>query len=541
MANIIVYGSGWAGIAAAAKAAKNARGATVHLISPYPDSRLGGISTIGGQNFIEVREWNKTEELPGEIVQGGSFLEWYKFFHEVKYYNTNAMAIYLKAYVAGPNSNVVIHDCTDISDIITAKNPHRVIGIHLRKIAKDNNGLVVWANGVDYLPCDIVIDASDDGKIARNVCPNIITGRFDWPEEFLHEDENKNGVAKQQAAILMFKMTGIVDDSDSGDVEYEFDNEKKVNRAWGGNKTCTGLIDGKDKIRKFNEKFKKSGYMLTPFKAARDGILSNDFWVGSLLVFNVDGRRHYRDNLTGLNPTTYIPGTKSADEAYMYAVNFLNRNADEILDALKEFPGFNSAEFVTENGKIAVGDTLYIRESVHTSRGTFGYCHNTENKDFHLTTNACYCSGTGTDGADRQNYTTRIGLGYYFGDLHPATTCSLKNGEDDFTWELYTQRGFRLDECYHKNKAPFHPVYIPYRVLVTESVANLLVPGYAANMSSLAWNEMRAFPNQAVLGDAAGVTAAYCVLNSTCPNSLDMLDISIIQNMLRTEGARLDK
>lgn len=78
-------------------------------------------------------------------------------------------------------------------------------------------------------------------------------------------------------------------------------------------------------------------------------------------------------------------------------------------------------------------------------------------------------------------------------------------------------------------------------MLVTESVANLLVPGYAANMSSFAWSEMRAFPNQAVLGDAAGVTAAYCVLNATYPNTLDMMDINIIQNMLLAEGARLDK
>ena len=57
---IVVYGATMAGVAAAAKAAKNAPSATIHLIVPDPVDYngngccLGAIGTVGGQNFFDI-------------------------------------------------------------------------------------------------------------------------------------------------------------------------------------------------------------------------------------------------------------------------------------------------------------------------------------------------------------------------------------------------------------------------------------------------------------------------------------------------------
>ena len=74
-------------------------------------------------------------------------------------------------------------------------------------------------------------------------------------------------------------------------------------------------------------------------------------------------------------------------------------------------------------------------------------------------------------------------------------------------------------------------------------VGNLILCGYAAGVSSYAWGEIRVLPNLAVLGDAAGVTAAYCVNNDTIPYyvNYNTTDIDNIQARLRAVGARLDK
>lgn len=60
MAHTVVYGGGFAAVAAAAKAASNASNKTVVLIVPYPTAKLGGIATIGGQNYWDTRGWNGT-------------------------------------------------------------------------------------------------------------------------------------------------------------------------------------------------------------------------------------------------------------------------------------------------------------------------------------------------------------------------------------------------------------------------------------------------------------------------------------------------
>ena len=91
------------------------------------------------------------------------------------------------------------------------------------------------------------------------------------------------------------------------------------------------------------------------------------------------------------------------------------------------------------------------------------------------------------------------------------------------------------------NSDPVHPVYLPYEALLTHYVSNLLLPGYAANVSSFAWGEVRVLCNLCVLGDAAGIAAAYCVINNLQPLYLNDSQIADIQALLRTVDAKLDK
>lgn len=73
---IVVYGATMAGVAAAAKAAKNAPSATIHLIVPDPVDYngngccLGAIGTVGGQNFFDIG-WNNGEFYTKVLSTGG--------------------------------------------------------------------------------------------------------------------------------------------------------------------------------------------------------------------------------------------------------------------------------------------------------------------------------------------------------------------------------------------------------------------------------------------------------------------------------------
>lgn len=229
--------------------------------------------------------------------------------------------------------------------------------------------------------------------------------------------------------------------------------------------------------------------------------------------------------------------------AYVNANNFINNatKKQQILEALREIPGFESVNFVYDsNNKVVTGDTLYIRETVHMTKNANNIAHGTENTNFGLTSTACHNAGMGTGtGGDSSNYATRIGIGHYYSDIHPYDPSDCMGGTR-YVWAYGSYRKMRSDLVFLDNH-PIHPAYIPYSVLKTDYVANLILAGYAVNMSSFAWGEMRVFPNQAVVGDAAGVTAAYCHNNSKYPTYLGASDISVIQNNLIAVGAKLNK
>ena len=547
MANIVVYGSGWAGIAAAAKAARFAPDATVHLISPYPVAKLGGISTIGGQNFIDLRKYN------GKLVQGGSFGDWYSYLGNRQYYNTDSFASYLNTYLT-QYSNIRIHHKYDIESVVTATNPYRITYITIRSISRNSSNIIVWGNSTDTIPCNMVIDASDEGRIARTVNSAVITGRFDWPSAKVTSTEHNNKLAKQQAATLMFKVKGVTDytNTSTDDMDkLKYADGEQTMMYWGGSKSFSNPSSA---MYAFNEKHKDAGYMLKPLNAARNGTDSEEFWVNMLMIFNVDGRCNSRDVGTSMYPTNRLSGVYNTDQAYVNAVNFLNNaeNQQEILDALHELPGFENAEFVKKNGSVVTGETLYIRETVHMSKDAASIANGTENTNYGLTTNAAHNAGaTSSTGGDSGNYATRIGIGFYQSDIHPyepadcidgtvSDTRSVTVGTNNYVWAYDSYSKMRGDLLFNSEE-PDNPAYLPYSILKTNYVANLILAGYAVNMSSFAWGEMRVFSNQAVIGDAAGVTAAYCYNNSKYPVYLGTSDISVIQTNLNTIGAKLTK
>lgn len=60
-------------------------------------------------------------------------------------------------------------------------------------------------------------------------------------------------------------------------------------------------------------------------------------------------------------------------------------------------------------------------------------------------------------------------------------------------------------------------------------------------MSSIAWSAGRTFPNQAVLGDAAGVLAGKAVLNGYQPRLISGAQVAEVQQELKNRDAKLEK
>lgn len=100
---ILVYGGDLPAVSAAAKAAATAMTETIHLIVPYVPHKLGGIATVGGQNY-----WDYVSPL----TQQGTF-GWLIGFGIG--YNTDDLAAELLKSL-NKYSNIQIHWGYDICD-----------------------------------------------------------------------------------------------------------------------------------------------------------------------------------------------------------------------------------------------------------------------------------------------------------------------------------------------------------------------------------------------------------------------------------------
>ena len=538
---IVVYGATMAGVAAAAKAAKNAPSATIHLIVPDPVDYngngccLGAIGTVGGQNFFDIG-W--TDVLARTYYTNGSFKWWCGQMGQ--HYNVDAMSDLLKRDLtkAEYGGRIKIHYAYDITGI--GWESSHITEVRLKRIFRDTDGTVKWDEKADTLTIagDVFIDASESGRLTRMSNFGGTVGRYDWPASLLDSDERgSNGKARQQVATLMFKVKNFdrfkADDDEltAGDKD-----NNGVYSATGG----TRAYKTNTKILNFNNTHGPEGFALKPFNMAQDGPGSDEWWVNMLLVFNVDGRAYNRD-LTGdtsyLFPSDMRSDYKTVDDAWVAARKVLDY--PDFLPALRSFLGFEGADLVRDkNGDPVVGNSLYLRETIHSAFSSSDRANGTEDTNYALSAKDFWNPGaTKNTGNDSRHYAKRMGLNYYGLDINAYKFEDLKqNGQ--YIWGHEVTEAARSDI-----KFPEHvsPTYITYSAIATNFVYNLLIPGYAAGIASLGWAEARTIPNQCVLGDAAGVAAAYAVNNNIDPLNFGSADITAVQNILKNSGALLEK
>ena len=538
---IVVYGATMAGVAAAAKAAKNAPSATIHLIVPDPVDYngngccLGAIGTVGGQNFFDIG-WK--DVLARTYYTNGSFKWWCGQMGQ--HYNVDAMSDLLKRDLtkAEYGGRIKIHYAYDITGI--GWESSHITEVRLKRIFRDTDGTVKWDEKADTLTIagDVFIDASESGRLTRMSNFGGTVGRYDWPASLLDSDERgSNGKARQQVATLMFKVKNFdrfkADDDEltAGDKD-----NNGVYSATGG----TRAYKTNTKILNFNNTHGPEGFALKPFNMAQDGPGSDEWWVNNLLVFNVDGRAYNRD-LTGdtsyLFPSDMRSDYKTVDDAWVAARKVLDY--PDFLPALRSFLGFEGADLVRDkNGDPVVGNSLYLRETIHSAFSSSDRANGTEDTNYALSAKDFWNPGaTKNTGNDSRHYAKRMGLNYYGLDINAYKFEDLKqNGQ--YIWGHEVTEAARSDI-----KVPEHvsPTYITYSAIATNFVYNLLIPGYAAGIASLGWAEARTIPNQCVLGDAAGVAAAYAVNNNIDPLNFGSADITAVQNILKNSGALLEK
>ncbi len=554
--DIVVYGGTVAGVAAAAKAAGNLKGIRdkkIALIIPDPVDHngngvcLGGLATVGGQNYFDQRNWSR-HGLPDVHPAQGTYA-WWSDNGKQQFYGVKNLADTMKQDLAKYGSMISYYYGYDITSVSWGNG--KISSVNLKQIKRDaSTGVVVWENTTATVKGTVFIDASDSGRLTRLSNFGGTVGRYDFPAHALDASEKSSpGQGRQQVATLMFKVTGI--DTSVREIDLSGKSpdgmrdvfvvptakeEHKEARGNGGKyayKNNTTIVN-------FNNKYGPQGFVLKPFNAAQDGENSAEWWVNMLLLFNVDGRANNRDKGTSIFPADMRSDYKTVDDAWVAGRKMLEN--PEFLSAMRCFPGFQSAKLVMDSdGKPAVGKILYLRETIHAAQSSSARANGTENSNYGLHAMDCWDAGaSSSEKTDKRNYKKRIGLNYYYSDINGYKFEDLKDANGKYIWFDEVGQKIRSDIGV-TDETPKNPVYVPYDALATNFVYNLLIPGYAVGASSFAWAEIRVLPNQCVLGDAAGVAAAYAVKNAKDPLNFSQTDIANIQTLLKNSNALLEK
>lgn len=554
--DIVVYGGTVAGVAAAAKAAGNLKGIRdkkIALIIPDPVDHngngvcLGGLATVGGQNYFDQRNWSR-DGLPDVHPAQGTYA-WWSDNGKHQFYGVKNLADTMKQDLAKYGSMISYYYGYDITSVSWGNG--KISSVNLKQIKRDaSTGVVVWENTTATVKGTVFIDASDSGRLTRLSNFGGTVGRYDFPAHALDASEKSSpGQGRQQVATLMFKVTGIDTSVREIDLSGKSSDgmrdvfvvptakeEHKEARGNGGKyayKNNTTIVN-------FNNKYGPQGFVLKPFNAAQDGENSAEWWVNMLLLFNVDGRANNRDKGTSIFPADMRSDYKTVDDAWVAGRKMLEN--PEFLSAMRCFPGFQSAKLVMDtDGKPAVGKILYLRETIHAAQSSSARANGTENSNYGLHAMDCWDAGaSSSEKTDKRNYKKRIGLNYYYSDINGYKFEDLKDANGKYIWFDEVGQKIRSDIGV-TDETPKNPVYVPYDALATNFVYNLLIPGYAVGASSFAWAEIRVLPNQCVLGDAAGVAAAYAVKNAKDPLNFSQTDIANIQTLLKNSNALLEK
>ena len=574
MKRIVIYGAEMSGVCAAYQAASyfdnnnlSPNNYKISLIIPYPNKKLGGVGTIGGLNAWDAlgpgcKDSNNNYYYNG-YVQGGTFEfllynkgndwnhnatypdkgKWYKTTMDYSSDTSNNnidMGDYLTNR-ALDNPYIELLPQMDIVDVYYESNStgKTVKGLYLRNIKRDPNGdgYIRWGRTTKYIPGDIFIDASDDGKLTSFLTP-VTTGRYDWPAsvridnnftEILDDCEinlhaiNPYYVGRQECATLYFLMEGLANcNEDNNNIEYSHISYGNAINEMNG--SVLTINDPNSDVYDFNVNqhilTSDDPYMIKTYNMGRNGTNSNQFWVNTFIRFNVDGRAHYRDITTKFSPKAMISDNIDRDKAWVECKSIIT--SGDFINALKGFNIVGNSPTI-----IDIADILYIRESVHLPIGNGALTNGSENSNYAITMNDSHSAGLSygqcaynhpNQSADDHNYDTCIGLGYYLDDIHPYKKYDYIVEKSQNHYELTSAKVIARPDIEFDVTKPNGftqcPIYIPFECIYTDKLNNVIISGNASSISSFAWGEMRLLPNMCVIGDAAGVAAAHCIINN---------------------------
>jgi hypothetical protein len=508
MADILVYGGEVGGCAAALTAARRApKGAEIVLC--FPEPLPGGMATVGGLSAWERRLWAHGGRRADP--QGGSFAMWLEEVGPV--FHPEGFARALAGALADAGVRVLAgHDVEAVVPEDAAGRgrgrgrrarkgpPQGIAAVHVRRLAP---GAAAFDAGTgEEIRARVFIDASATGRLARLAGVPLSPGRSDW-----HPD------GRQMAASLLFAVQGVDWDAVVGARDAQdkpvWGTSEEVGPGgahrlfWGGRQVA--LQD--PLLREFAQAH--PGVRIGPIRAWEEA--GGAFWVQTLLLYDVDARRRAYDQGTERDVEPVPPDALDLDAAWQRARALAG--ASDVLGCLRRFPGLERVRVARgADGQPRTGGVLLVRESAHAiAPGP---------EPFALT--VADVTGAGAvpgEGVDWRHRPRRVGLGFYW----------LEN------------LGYTPDELLPPTAAAANPCYLPLDVLLCPPVANLLVAGHAARIDSRAWWAMRTLPNLAVLGDAAGVAAAYSVREEVPVLRFGNPEVAAVQAWLAEEGAILEK
>ncbi|WP_409343150.1 FAD-dependent oxidoreductase [Paenibacillus sp. MBLB4367] len=536
--DLVIYGGGPQAVSTALAAKRTNK--PVKILMVVPERALGSILTLGKQNLFDVNYY-KPKSLPRGVkpsYEGSQAGTFYYFMQDVTaVFPPDRFETYLAEKLSA-HKNIEVAYETDITEVkirpaaadaakgkpkkaVTAlsnearptaagsapvhaggggDDAFEIESVVTRPLVKGEKGYYRFSSTAKEreVRAPLFVDASETGRLVRFTGEHVGTvGR---------EDQNPDGA--QMAATLMFKLKGL--DAKKAVIDPKLQGKaltyKGSFQLWAGHEMRSNpVILAYDAASPF--------FRIKPYNAGEDGYSGKgeagstemEFWMNMLLVYNVDARKTIRD--ADASGGSYPSGGGLDPEvAREMALKELKKPA--FIQMLRSMNGLENAELVMKDGEPVAGEMLYIRESVHTANVADPA---TRTYRFALDKN-------GVTGNDEPYYESRIGLGYYHFDSN-----SYKKGEQ------------------LSNPLGKEPWYVPYDVLRSPKLTNVLIPGYAANMDSFAWTAMRVYPNLIMLGDAAGTAAALSLERKFSVDKPTPAQMKLLQQQLKVQQVILDK
>ncbi len=536
--DVIIYGAGFGGIAAALNAydtilALNNRTPRILLINPQ--SVLGGLGTINGQNFWDWRLWQSDSNSSPQwgnhlkFIRGNGTSSAPQFD---QFYSTDELANWFAAQINAKSSGITLLQPFDVRSVVRNTSTGRITSVTVQQLTRQNQAwLFDSTRPQTTYTAPVFIDASENGRLTRLSGITTTTGRQD-----------RSADRRQMVATLMFRAKGVNYTQIRGlpGWGHKVDYNGTVGFYGGGQEIAAAVNAAPGTTLHPLGQFNKNNtrYQIKAMNVAEDRAstapapaseLDRVYWFNTLLIVGVDGTCERKDGCP--DTFTYSDGSTAWSSDYAFAQARAVLSTPEFINAMRAFPGFANFQLVTITvGGITypqVGESIYLRETLHTPlnpalSGTSNYA---------LTQDEIINAGDRfTNGSDQANYANRIGLGFYQMDSNGYTKTNPASGNMDPDPNPY-------------NREPANPSYVPVDAILTSQSPNLIVAGYTANIGSWGWTMMRVLPNLTVLGDAAGVLAGYAVNYQADPLSFasNATWMTNVRNRIKLLGGRVDK